>query len=89
MARELLAIDEDLPFRFKDPYHTRVDYFELYTFEQSWADTTCGFGGMGGQAITTAKTYVFVPDSYDSRCYRMLISKELFVGAYNKWIKGE
>ena len=47
MARELLAIDEDLPFRFKDPYHTRVDNFELHTFKQCWADTTCGFGGMG------------------------------------------
>lgn len=69
MARELLAIDEDLPFRFKDPYHTRVDYFELYTFEQSWGDTTCGFGGIGGQAITTARTYVFVPVSVDERCY--------------------
>lgn len=37
MARELLAIDEDLPFRFKDPYHTRVGDFELHTFEQCWA----------------------------------------------------
>ena len=32
---------------------------------------------------------IYIPDSYDSRCYRMLISKELFVEAYNKWIKGE
>ena len=36
MARELLTIGEDLPLRFQDPYHTRVDDFELYTFEQSW-----------------------------------------------------
>lgn len=69
MARELLAIDEDLLFRFKDPYHTRVDDFELHTFEQAWADTTCGFGGYGGQAITTARTYVFVPVSVDEKCY--------------------
>lgn len=32
---------------------------------------------------------IYIPDSYDSRCYRMLISEELFVEAYNKWIKGE
>ena len=69
MARELLAIDEDLPFRFQDPYRTRVDYFELYTFEQAWADTTCGFGGIGGRAITTARTYVFVPVDVDEKCY--------------------
>lgn len=41
-----------------------------------------------------AKPYVgddgiYIPDSYDSRYCRMLISKELFVEAYNKWIKGE
>ena len=69
IARELLTIDEDLPFRFKDLYHTRIDDFELYTFEQSWPDTTCGFGGVGGQAITTAITYVFVPVSVDEKCY--------------------
>ena len=32
---------------------------------------------------------IYIPDSYDSRHCRMLISKELFVEAYNKWIKGE
>lgn len=69
MARELLTIDDDLPFRLKAYPHTRVDDFELYTFEQAWADTTCGFGGIGGQAITTARTYVFVPVNVDERCY--------------------
>ena len=69
MARELLTIDEDLSFRFKDPYHTHVNDFELYTFKQCWADTTCGFGGMDSQTITTARTYVFVPVSVDEKCY--------------------
>ena len=69
MARELLIIDEDLPFRFQDPYYTRIDNFELYTFEQVWGDTTCGFGGIGGQAITTARTYVFVPMDVNEKCY--------------------
>lgn len=40
-----------------------------------------------------AKPYVgddgiYIPDSDDSRYCRMLISKELFIEAYNKWIKG-
>ena len=69
MARELLIIDEDIPFRFQDPRHTRIDNFELYTFEQVWGDTTCGFGGIGGQAITTARTYVFVPMDVNEKCY--------------------
>lgn len=31
------------------------------------------------------------PYAYEGSCsyYRMLISKEMFVEAYNKWIKGE
>lgn len=40
-----------------------------------------------------AKPYVggdgiYIPDSDDFRYCRMLISKELFIEAYNKWIKG-
>ena len=40
-----------------------------------------------------AKPYVgddgiYIPDSDGSRYCRMLISKELFIEAYNKWIKG-
>jgi hypothetical protein len=30
---------------------------------------------------------IYIPSSFDSRYYNMLISKELFVEAYNKWIK--
>ena len=41
-----------------------------------------------------AKAYVgddgiYVPSRYDFRCHELLISKETFVEAYNKWIKGE
>lgn len=32
---------------------------------------------------------IYVPDDIDFRFHKMLISKELFVEAYNKWIKGE
>lgn len=71
MAREILNIEADLPYRFdySDNSNPTLDDFELHTFEQTWADTTCGFGGFGGQAITTARTYVFVPVSINERCY--------------------
>lgn len=32
---------------------------------------------------------IYVPYEYDSRYHKLLISKELFVEAYNKWIRGE
>lgn len=32
---------------------------------------------------------IYIPCEYNPTYYRMLISKELFVEAYNKWIKGE
>ena len=32
---------------------------------------------------------IHVPSDVDYRCYKMLISKDLFIEAYNKWIKGE
>lgn len=70
-ARELLLIDEDLPNRFcydKKPYPT-LDDFELCIFEQVWGSTALGFGGVGGQTMTSARTYVFVPESCDERCF--------------------
>lgn len=71
MARELLAIDADLPARFdysKDEKPT-VNDFEIVTFEQVWGSTALGFGGVGGQAMTTANTYVFIPMCVDQKCF--------------------
>ena len=64
MAKELLIIESDLWFRFSpDKWNNFVspDDFEIHVFEQTWGSTALGFGGIGGQAITTANTYVFVP----------------------------
>ena len=41
-----------------------------------------------------AKAYVgddgiYVPSRYDTRYHELLISKELFVEAYHKWIKND
>ncbi len=32
---------------------------------------------------------IYIPSSYDPRYHTCLITRELFVEAYNKWIKGE
>ena len=32
---------------------------------------------------------IYVPSDYDFRHHKLLISRELFVEAYNKWIKEE
>jgi len=37
--------------------------FYVVMFPQSWGDTSCGFGGMGGQAITTAPTVVLTDEN--------------------------
>ena len=69
MAKELLIISEDLPFRFSDPRNSRVEDFRMYTFSQTWGSTALGFGGMGGQMMTTANTYVFVPEGVNDDCF--------------------
>lgn len=60
IAREILSIEEDLPFRINNS-RNRPDDFDLYIFEQIWGSTALGFGGVGGDAMTSAMTYVFVP----------------------------
>ena len=71
MAREILAIEADLPYRFdySDKSNPILDDFELHTFEQTWGSTALGFGGVGGQAITSAITYVFIPISINQKCF--------------------
>ena len=71
MAREILSIEADLPYRFdynEKPCPT-LDDFEIYTFEQVWGSTALGFGGIGGQVMTSARTYVFVPVSCNQKCF--------------------
>ena len=41
--------------------------FEMTMFLQTWGDTSLGFGGIGGQAITSAYTTV-VRDIYSGWC---------------------
>ena len=71
MAREILAIEADLPYRFdySDNSNPTLDDFELHTFEQTWGSTALGFGGVGGQAMTSATTYVFIPIGINQKCF--------------------
>ncbi len=39
------------------PYHSEID---IYSFPQQWSSTALGFGGIGGQAFTTALTVVVI-----------------------------
>ena len=71
MARELLAIDEDLPFRLgEDVRRISSDDFVIHTFTQAWGSTPLGFGGVGGQTITEANTYVLEPVAPNAPDYK-------------------
>ena len=86
MAREILSIEADLPYRFnysEKPYPT-LDDFELYTFEQLWSSTALGFGGIGGQAMTTARTYVFVPVNHNQKCFVYFGGRFAYAVNYSK-----
>ena len=71
IAREILSIEADLPYRldYSNKSHPTVNDFELHTFEQTWGSTALGFGGIGGQAMTTARTYVFIPIGINQKCF--------------------
>lgn len=58
-AIDLLFIQDDIVQRTKI-YNSD---FDIYMFEQTWGSTALGFGGVGGSAMTTATTYVLVPQS--------------------------
>lgn len=70
MAREILAIEADLPYRLDySEERPTIDDFELYTFNQMWGSTALGFSSIGGQAMTNARTYVFVPETCNQKCF--------------------
>ena len=74
MAKDILQIESDLPYRFnyKDypQEHPTVNDFDIYIFQQIWGSTALGFGGIGGQAMTSAYTYVFIPVNSSSCAFR-------------------
>lgn len=83
MARELLTIDDDIRFRFKNA-DTRISDFELFDFTQIWGSTSLGFGGIGGQAITSARTYVFIPVSCEENCFVYFAGRFAYLVPYSQ-----
>ena len=64
MAIEILSIDREFYFHINPESYkkgVRQSDFELYTFEQVWGSTSGGNGGIGGSAMTSQRTYVFIP----------------------------
>ena len=71
---DLILIEKDILYRMdysKEDKHFRVgvDDFDMFIFPQTWESTVLGFGGIGGQAMTTANTYVFVPVTCHQNCF--------------------
>lgn len=46
-----------------------VDDLDWWAFPQSWSSTSLGFGGIGGQAITSAQTVVVQGPQFDCCVY--------------------
>lgn len=86
MALELLKIEEDLPFRidYTEKPRPTLDDFELHTFEQIWGSTALGFGGIGGQAMTSARTYVFVPQNCNQKCLVYFAGRYAYAVPYSQ-----
>ena len=62
MAENLLDIEEDILCRIREyDKKATIEDFHVHVLEQTWANTSLGFGGWGGSAITSAYTYVFTP----------------------------
>ena len=66
IAIDLLNIREDLQLRTNGKF--TGDAAEILDFDQVWGSTALGFPGVGGSMMTTARTYVVMPD-YDSPIY--------------------
>jgi len=60
--------------------------FEMYSWPQTWPNTSCGFGGISGQAFVTRQTVIIKDlDTYDvfvyhggRFAYRVINSQKLY-----------
>lgn len=97
IAQELLTIHMDFPFRLKHPMQYNIGDFEMETFTQTWGNTSCGFEGIGGNAISSQRTYVFIPVTADENCfvyfggrfgYEVSYSQDFIKDVYDRNIAG-
>jgi hypothetical protein len=86
IAKEILIIESDIRFRlnYKSDYHVSVDDFDMYTFKQTWGTTSLGFSGVGGSAITEARTYVFIPRIDNQPCIVYFAGQFAYAVPYSK-----
>ena len=73
-ALELLLIEQNFLYNMdykkeEKNFRIRLDDFEIVIFEQMWGSTALGFDGCGGQAMTKANTYVFIPVTCHQDCF--------------------
>lgn len=89
IAIELLIIDRNFHFYLKEPSKNRVSDFELWTFEQVWENTSGGFEGIGGSAMTSQRTYVFVPTTAteNEECLIFFGGKFAYHAPYNETLR--
>ena len=71
LTGELLdAVRRDAETRLEaDHPAIRADELLVYAWPQTWPSTACGFGGVGGQAMTTAPTIVVVGPGHEHLVY--------------------
>ena len=62
MAIELLYMNQYFNNRYS-LHNYNLNNYDLHIFEQIWGNTSGGFQGIGGCAMTTQRTYVFVPNT--------------------------
>ena len=66
MVIDLIQIHQDIRYRL---IGSPTEDFFVYDFDQTWSSTALGFGGCGGAAMTTVRTYVMIPKNDESRAY--------------------
>lgn len=97
IARELLAIHEEFPYHLKDYEKHNISDFEMETFTQTWGNTSGGFEGIGGSAMTSQRTYVFIPVTADEDCqiyfggrfaYSVPLTNAFIEDVKNRHVKG-
>lgn len=86
IAREILTIENDFLYRVNNPDSCKIidDSFKLFMFEQSWGSTALGFDEVGGRTMTSAMTYVFVPQIEGEDCIVYFAGRFAYKAPYNR-----
>ena len=104
MAIDLLNIQQNYNYyldfkKLKDGGYERINSedFDIHIFDQNWGNTSGGFEGIGGSAMTTQTTYVLIPQINYDEClvffggrfaYKVPYSREFIEDVINHNVKG-